>query len=126
MAGRVLGRHRAEVQAAGGQRRQPEALQPGAGGHGPGGPRGRYGVYDTAGNGIQASRVSSLTKIDVEALNALMLEAIATESATYALTYAATEGAPVSIPPVFAPIEAKASERSPLAASSPADAAGTS
>jgi hypothetical protein len=78
----------------------------------------RYGVYDTAGNGIQASRISSLTTIAVEALTALMPEAIATESATYAVTDAAIEGAPVSIPTVFASIEANASERSPSAVSS--------
>jgi hypothetical protein len=84
----------------------------------------RYGVYDTTGNGIQASRISSLTKVAVEALKALMPEAIATESATYAVTYAATEGAPVSIPTVYAPIEAEASEGSATPASSPADDAG--
>jgi len=81
----------------------------------------RYGVYDAAGAGVQASRVSSLTKLDVEALKALMPKAIATESATYAATDAVTEGAPVSIPTVYAFIEAKASDRSPSVASSRPD-----
>ena len=36
----------------------------------------RYGVYDTDGNGIHASRISSLTTIAFEALKALMPEAI--------------------------------------------------
>ena len=66
----------------------------------------RYGVYDTAGNGIHASRISSLTTIALEALKALMPEAIGTEGGTYG----GTEGGPVSIPTVYVPIEAQASE----------------
>ena len=80
----------------------------------------RYGVYDTAGNGIHASRISSLTTIALDALKALMAEAIGTEGGTYG----GTEGGPVSIPTVYAPIEAEASEGSATPASSPADDAG--
>lgn len=84
----------------------------------------RYGVYDTAGNGIHASRISSLTTIALEALKALMPEAIGTEGGAYGGTYGGTEGGPVSIPTVYAPIEAEASEGSATPASSPADDAG--